>query len=339
MSLKDLTAEAIATALDEFDAIGQEAFLTRYGFGRARTFFVVRRGTHYDSKAIAGAAHGHIGPGWLPLKASEFSGGDQTVASALRALGFDVQGGPVEPLEGRNPTWSRDELILALDLYMTNPASPPGKTSRAVIELSELLNRLGNQVRGSVGATFRNPAGVYMKMMNLRAHDPAVQAAGNVGLTSGGKGDELVWHEFAGNRDLLRKVADAIRKAVTNEEIEPIPFDEDEHMMEAPEGRVLTRLHRYKERNRKLIEIKKAKVFKRTGKLVCEVCEFDFSQKYGERGQGFIEAHHIKPVHSLPEEGKTREDDLALVCSNCHRMIHSSQPWLSIEELKEIVVS
>ncbi len=251
----------------------------------------------------------------------------------------DVIDTPAESPQGRNPNWSRDELILALDIYMTNPASPPGKTSRAVIELSELLNRLGNQVRGSVGATFRNPAGVYMKMMNLRAHDPAVAAAGNVGLTSGGKGDELVWNEFAGNRDLLKKVADAIRKAVSNVEIEPIPFDDDEHMMEAPEGRVLTRLHRYKERNRKLIEIKKAKIFKRTGKLVCEVCEFDFSQKYGERGQGFIEAHHIKPVHSLPEEGKTKEDDLALLCSNCHRMVHSSRPWLSIEELRDILVS
>lgn len=45
----------------------------------------------------------------------------------------------------RNPPWTRDELILALALYMTNPVSPPGKTSTAVLELSEVVpeNRTG----------------------------------------------------------------------------------------------------------------------------------------------------------------------------------------------------
>ena len=44
----------------------------------------------------------------------------------------------------RNPTWSRDELILTLDLYVQFKGNPPGKTSKEVTELSDLLNMMGD---------------------------------------------------------------------------------------------------------------------------------------------------------------------------------------------------
>ena len=43
---------------------------------------------------------------------------------------------------GRNPPWSRDELILALDLYLRFSGNPPGKGSAEVVGLSEVLNRM-----------------------------------------------------------------------------------------------------------------------------------------------------------------------------------------------------
>ena len=239
--------------------------------------------------------------------------------------------------EARTPSWSRDELILAFDLYMINTASPPGKTSKAVIELSGVLNSLAQQLGSGTAATFRNPNGVYMKMMNFKGRDPEFTSLGKKGLTRGNRLEEEVWNEFAGNLDLLKKVADAIRKAVANETAPFFANDDDDHMIEAAEGRVLTRLHRTRERNRKLIETKKAKVLKTSGNLVCEVCDFSFATRYGKRGEGFIEVHHIKPVHTLPEGGTTKLDDLALVCSNCHRMIHSSRPWLTIAGLRSII--
>jgi len=76
----------------------------------------------------------------------------------------------------------------------------------------------------------------------------------------------------------------------------------------------------------------------KTGRLECEVCSADFVKIYGERGQGFIEAHHKKPVSKLCENEKTKTSDLALVCSNCHRMIHRSNPMLSVAELKKLVL-
>ena len=41
-----------------------------------------------------------------------------------------------------NPKWQRDELILALDLYLRHSASPPGKDSDEILDLSDTLNRL-----------------------------------------------------------------------------------------------------------------------------------------------------------------------------------------------------
>lgn len=89
MAIKDLTQEAILKAVQEFDSLGRTAFLEKYGFNQARMYYLTLNGRIYDSKAIAGAAHGYLGRGWRPLKFSEFSGGLAYVGKQLTALGFD----------------------------------------------------------------------------------------------------------------------------------------------------------------------------------------------------------------------------------------------------------
>jgi 5-methylcytosine-specific restriction enzyme A len=238
--------------------------------------------------------------------------------------------------QGRNPPWSRDELILALDLYMTNPSSPPSKISREVGELSDVLNDLGSQLSGNRQATYRNPNGVYMKMMNFRRFDPDFAAQGRVGLTRGNRLEEEVWNEFASDRDRLRSVAASIKATLRSTELRKEAFAAQDDVEEAEEGRLLTRLHRTRERNRKLVDTRKRQALEAHGTLACEACGFDFEKTYGERGRGYIEAHHTKPVHTLAEGGKTRLEDLALLCANCHRMVHARRPWLTIERLKLI---
>ncbi len=70
-------------------------------------------------------------------------------------------------------------------------------------------------------------------------------------------------------------------------------------------------------------------------------CGFDFRRTYGEHGAGYIEVHHLVPVHTLKEKTKVNpKTDMAVVCSNCHRMIHRKKDKiLSIDELKTIVQS
>jgi 5-methylcytosine-specific restriction protein A len=93
MSLSDLTsAAAVKAAIAECDRMGREEFLRFYGFGAARQYLLVHEGRKYDSKAIAGVAHGHQFPRLGPLTAAMFSGGTgrDGAARRLMELGFEI---------------------------------------------------------------------------------------------------------------------------------------------------------------------------------------------------------------------------------------------------------
>ncbi|EHY9858309.1 HNH endonuclease, partial [Vibrio parahaemolyticus] len=66
---------------------------------------------------------------------------------------------------------------------------------------------------------------------------------------------------------------------------------------------------------------------------------FSFSEVYGEIGKNFIHVHHIKPLAGISEEYAVEPTkDLVPVCPNCHAMLHTQNPPLSIDELKSILV-
>ena len=103
------------------------------------------------------------------------------------------------------------------------------------------------------------------------------------------------------------------------------------------EGAERLRSHLQKERDSNFIKAVKSKAIAQNENLFCEVCGFSFYQFFGELGYGFIEGHHKKSIGLRTEASVTKEKDIALLCSNCHRMIHRKKPMLTIEQLKEIV--
>lgn len=234
----------------------------------------------------------------------------------------------------RNPAWSRDELILALDLYYTNPANPPGKGSVAVADLSTILNKMHRLNGVNATQTLRNKNGVYLKMMNLRALDPAFTAQGKVGMKAGNKLDKAVWAEYAGRRDDLAADANEIRQTVIAANEGVVAKRPATEAYEGTEGGVVMRLHKRYERDPKLVAAKR-KAAAAAGSLACEVCGFDFEAAYGELGAGYIEVHHVKPVHTLKPGTTIKLDDLSLLCSNCHRMAHRRQIPISLEQIRE----
>lgn len=333
MTLSDLTDRAaVQKAITEFDRLGRERFLEHYGFGRSRSY-VLRYGDHdYDSKAIAGVAHGYQFPDRGPLLASEFSGGEQTVSRVLGRLGFEVrrQRDIDEGLERagqRNPTWAMDELVLALDLYLTS--GQLDDSDRRVIELSEVLNRLPiHTVRPDLDK-FRNPNGVALKLANFAALDPAYPG---VGMTRGGRRDAEAWNRYHDNREELHKLATWLRAEAAAGSSLVTPEEGEE---EVDEGRLSYRLHRTRERDRSLVQRKKTAA-RAAGTLACEVCGFDFELSYGSLGRDFIECHHVRPL-SLSGQTKTKSSDLVLVCANCHRMAHRGRPWPTLDQLIAVV--
>lgn len=106
---------------------------------------------------------------------------------------------------------------------------------------------------------------------------------------------------------------------------------------EFPEGKEIERKHKLRERNQAVIKAAKDSFKQKEGKLYCQVCTFNFHKQYGEIGCDFIEGHHTLPMSALEEEVKTKINDIALVCSNCHRMLHRKRPWLEMSELKKLI--
>lgn len=233
-------------------------------------------------------------------------------------------------MASRNPPWTYEELILALDLYKRRSRSL-SKDSREVAELSDVLNALPIHSDRPDRARFRNHNSVYMKLSNFARLDPDYSGRG---LSRGNKLERLVWDEYALDSERLRQTARALRSfsgdAVETAKGLPNVAESDG----SEEGKLLLRIHRNRERNVALVRRKKERASRRSGRLTCEVCGFDFVSQYGGLGRQFIERHHLLPLAMLRPGQRTRLTDLALVCANCHRMLHRSVDPSNLDGLR-----
>jgi 5-methylcytosine-specific restriction enzyme A len=235
----------------------------------------------------------------------------------------------------RNPDWARDELILALDLFLRRGRRQLPGDDPDVIALSNLLNFLPIHPPGMREEAFRNPNGVSMKLGNFLRFEPSYEGKG---LSRGSQAEASVWAEFAERPYVLRSTAAAIESVAASKQLTALfaAVEEDDEP-EFPEGKLLTRLHRSRERSRELVRKKKQRTLHDVGKLACEVCGFDFFEFYGPIGIGFAECHHTAPLAQLVEQRASKLADLVIVCANCHRMLHHHRPMLSVEALRQIL--
>jgi 5-methylcytosine-specific restriction protein A len=228
-----------------------------------------------------------------------------------------------------NPDWTFDELILALDLYLKwRPRQPP-VDHRDLRELSGLLRRLPLHLAEARGEAFRSANSVRRKLGDYADPDPSYAGKG----TKGGQGVHRVWGRFADDPEALATAVKRIRASADGLTV-VLPPEEGETT--AVEGSVVFREHRARERDPRLVRKKKAAVLKATGRLACEACDLDFSERYGPLGDGFIECHHTVPL-GPGSERVTRLSDLAVLCSNCHRMVHRAPRLLTVAELRALL--
>lgn len=230
-----------------------------------------------------------------------------------------------------NDPWRREELILALELYFDCDPFKILASDDKVLALSKVLNSLPFNRAKRDNSLFRNPNGVKMKLLNFIRLDPKYESKGK-GLSKGSKLEVAVWDEYAGNRASLKKMSELIRQSIEAD----LPEDDNEDELYF-EGQLLKRMHLSRERNRKVILKAKARALKH-GPLTCEVCKFTYVRRYGSIGENFIEAHHTVPISEYLERRETKVEDIVLLCANCHRMIHKRRPWLTIKELKALLL-
>ncbi|GAA6135735.1 hypothetical protein NBRC116188_25250 [Oceaniserpentilla sp. 4NH20-0058] len=148
----------------------------------------------------------------------------------------------------------------------------------------------------------------------------------------GGIGQSNVW--YADSPESKKHVARAL-KLIDKGFLDELP-DVDRYLS-GQEGNPRLVTHLKRERNPALVKAKKKEVLKKSGKLCCEVCTFDFKKTYGEFGEGFCEVHHLKQLSKADGIVETELKDLAVVCSNCHRIIHKKNPMLTIEQLRQVI--
>lgn len=222
-------------------------------------------------------------------------------------------------------------MILALDFYRREGRNP---SSEALAGLSEQLRSIPIELHHADGAEFRNLSSVKLKVSNFVALDPDAETAG---MSRGSHLDAEVFQEYWTDPERLAATANTIRANLTT--LTPVDAEADDDIEDAPEGRILTRTHRVRERSAKLRRKKIALALEKSGGLKCEVCCFDFAAIYGKRGEGFMECHHTIPLQDLKPGARTRLEDLALLCANCHRMIHVRSPWLTRDQLRECLQS
>lgn len=102
--------------------------------------------------------------------------------------------------------WSRDELILAFNLYLKIPFGKYHRGNQDVIELAKLINR--------------TPSAVAMRLSNFASVDPYHQKRGIKGLTGGISQVKPIWDEFSENKEELIFESEKILAEIQNLSIE-----------------------------------------------------------------------------------------------------------------------
>ncbi|WLD14619.1 HNH endonuclease [Planctellipticum variicoloris] len=94
--------------------------------------------------------------------------------------------------------WTRDELLLAMNLYCQLPFGRLHKSNPDVIRLAGVIGR--------------TPSSAAMKLVNLASLDPVHQERGVKGLSGASKGDRQIWGEFHDDWERLSAESEALRE-------------------------------------------------------------------------------------------------------------------------------
>lgn len=106
----------------------------------------------------------------------------------------------------KNNVWTRDELIVAFNLYCKTPFTKINSSNKAVKELAPVIGR--------------SPSAVALKLANFARLDPALQERNISGMSHGSKEEFVIWNEFNGNWEELAYQSEQILARFENDTIE-----------------------------------------------------------------------------------------------------------------------
>lgn len=165
--LSDLTSvAAVQAALDEYEQLGKEAFLHKYGFREATSYLVRNPRTQglADSKAIAGVALAYQYPERGGLGPKDFSGGSATVKPVLEQLGFEVVH-QAAPSSGGSPDWSSEEVAATVADYLSMLlAELSGQAVNKSAHRRALLRKLNGRTEAAIEFKHANISAAMLEL-------------------------------------------------------------------------------------------------------------------------------------------------------------------------------
>lgn len=129
-----------------------------------------------------------------------------------------------------NP-WTREELILALELYNKFEGRIPDTSDPDIIGLAATLADLSVFGSGADANTGRSKASIIMKLSNFRSLDPRAQAVGKVGFKNFAKADKEIWDEYDGKGQELAKAAAEIKTVLIGARTSITPLRANIHVL------------------------------------------------------------------------------------------------------------
>ena len=347
MALSDLTSEAVKRAIEEFDRLGPDRFLKKYGFGRARKYVIRKDGRSYDSKAIAGAAHGYL-LGHAPLWADEFSGGEATVKKTLENLGFEVSREDADSLPSPGDVLTNTDIQRRFDVGTMGGMRRSHKRGLLILISDPFkglyrdrwdgnvlhytgTGRIGDQsLTHSQNKTLNESPETKIPVHLLEALEPlSYTYAGEVELVGSPYQEEQLDDE-----NKIRKVwmfpirvkSGGIIPELTESQAREIEKRQEQKVRKLSTPKLKARVKNAKKKPdtrtaQTTVYVRDPAVAEYTKRLadgVCDLCEANAPFR-NKRNEAYLECHH---VIWLAKGGDDTVANTVALCPNCHRKMH-----------------
>jgi 5-methylcytosine-specific restriction protein A len=233
---------------------------------------------------------------------------------------------------GTNPNWTREELILALELYYQLDQGQMHKGNPDLINVSNELRGLNIHKDIPDPIKFRNPNSIARRLGNFKTMDEGYDG---VGLENSSKLAKEVFKEFKNRRESLKLEATLIRTNL----LKPVTqFDSSKLELRLKnQSEFIFNYHKNRESDPLVLRVKKETALLTADSLSCEICGFDPVVFYGEIGNDVLEIHYNKGLNSDPGLEASLMEDFIIVCSNCHKVLDKNFHIIDSIDLKNII--
>ena len=216
-------------------------------------------------------------------------------------------------------SFTRDEVILALDVLYSLGKQRISSDSEEMADLSALLNRLPIHSVENRRADFRNTTGITRQINLLRTSLHTGRRDPNVGVMF-----IDIAFEFENRHDELHQIAESIRR---NEKYYSAEFGGRIEEFGFPEGILLGHLH-------SIMEVRYGAKISLADH--CEICDLK-PELYYQSCENLLQPHLLIPPAELDGGKKYGTEHFITVCPNCHAALHRSRPWRTKEDCGTIL--